>query len=54
MRKGKAKKLIELLNQEKITEQVLLTKKHKKLYKNLKNYIQCKQKIAQFDTTESN
>jgi len=54
MKKQKAIELSKLLEQTEKAEQVLLIKRNKGLYRNLKNYIKYKQKIAEYSSKENN
>lgn len=49
MNKQNAKKLNKLLNKTEKAEKILLVKRNKNLAHNLKTYIKCKQKIADYE-----
>ncbi len=49
MSKRSAKKLDKLLKKVDLAEQTLLIKRNKNLAHNLKTYIKCKQKIADYE-----
>jgi len=54
MKKQKAIELSKLLEETEKAEQVLLIKRNRGLYSNLKNYIKYKQKIAEYSSKENN
>ncbi len=49
MSKRNAKRLEKLLSKAEKAEQTLLVKRNKNLSRNLRLYIKCKQKIAEYD-----